>query len=248
LKSKVELLGVCFDPVTMDQAVDTALGYLTGARRPHLIVTANPEMLQTIGKDEDLRTILDSADMVVADGIGIVWASRRLGCPLPCRVTGIDLMDRMCERAAPLGKSVYLLGSKPGVAELAGVRLSGKYPGLKIAGAMHGYFGPDEDGKVISEIKSTTPDMLFAGMGIPRQEKWLFGHMDELDVPLLMGVGGSLDALSGATKRAPDWVQRANCEWLYRLVSEPRRLGRQTVLGAFALRVLREASTAKKKS
>jgi len=238
-RDRIELFGAWIDRLTMDQAVSEAfrLAALDGA---HTIVTANPELLERARYDARLLPLINSADIVLADGAGVVWASRRLGTALPERVTGIDFMNRLIERAAALGRSVFLLGSRPGVAERAAERLRSENPGLQVAGAMHGYFSASQEADVLDRIRETKPFMLFVGLGQPRQEIWIGEHKDSLAVPLIMGVGGSMDVIAGDIKRAPEWMQKAGIEWLFRLVSQPGRARRHLVLPVFALRVLAE--------
>lgn len=235
----VEIFGVRLHRVTFDEAVRRA-AHLVESRVPSMAITANPEMIQQAAHDPELWRVLRSAELVVADGIGVVWASRMLGTPLPERVPGIDLMCRLVEIAAQRKWRAYLLGGKPGIAERAAERLMSMYPGVIIAGTMHGYFAEAQEQSVVEAIKEAAPDLLFVGMGAGRQEKWIARHKRELGVALSMGVGGSFDALVDATKRAPVWMRKANIEWLYRLLREPSRWRRQLALPAFALRVLRE--------
>jgi N-acetylglucosaminyldiphosphoundecaprenol N-acetyl-beta-D-mannosaminyltransferase len=237
--ARVELLGVSIDALTFAEAVDAAMR-LAGGEGPKNIITVNPEMLQAAQYDVELARCLAGADLKVADGVGVVWASKKLRAPLPERVTGIDLMAKMIERCAAAGVSVYLLGGKPGVAALAADKLLTRHPSLVISGVMHGYFSKDEEGGVISAIRQARPSVLFVGMGVPAQEKWIEAHKKELGVPLMMGVGGSFDVIAGKVTRAPEIFQKLGIEWLFRLLSQPSRLRRQLVLVSFAARVLRE--------
>lgn len=230
------VLGVPFDPVDLEGAVAACIRMVADGR-PHLAVTANPEAVVRAQDDPEFAEILRRADLVVADGIGVVWASRRLGQPLPMRVPGIELMEALCAHAARAGLRVFLLGGAEGVAEQAARTLLRNHPGLRIAGTHHGYF-PD-DGPVVERIAESRADLLFVGMGMPRQEKWLSRHLPELGVRLAMGVGGSLDVLAGRVRRAPGFVQRVHLEWLYRLLQEPRRWRRQLALVRFVWLVLR---------
>ncbi len=237
---KIELLGARFDSLTMDQAVAEALR-LVALCGTHTIATANPEILERARRNPRLLALINAADIVVADGAGVVWASRRLGKALPERVTGIDLMIRLVERAAALRWSVFLLGSRPGVAERAAAHLVARNPGLEIAGTMHGYFDTVEEKAVIDRIREARPSMLFVGLGQPRQEVWIAEHRDALGVPLIMGIGGSMDVIAGDVRRAPGWMQKAGLEWLFRLVTQPGRARRHLVLPVFALRVLAQS-------
>lgn len=237
MMERVWILGVPFDPVDLPGAVE-AVERLLQDGRPHLVVTANPEAVMAARRDPELAAVIRTADLVVADGIGIVWASRHLRRPLPARVPGIELMEALCDRAARAGRGIYLLGGAPGVAERAAQTLVRRYPGLRIAGTHHGYFS--NDAAVVARIAASGAEFLFAGLGMPRQERWLGRHLDGLRVRVAMGVGGSLDVLAGRTPRAPGWVRRIHLEWLYRLARQPSRWRRQLALPLFVWSVLRE--------
>jgi len=236
MDGRVWILGVPFDPLDLRGAVAACVRMVADGR-PHLAVTANPEAVVRALDDPEFAEVLRRADLVVADGIGVVWASRRLGRPLPMRVPGIELMEALCAHAARQGLRVFLLGGSEGVAEQAARTLIRRYPGLCIAGTHHGYFTEDEP--VVARIAGARADLLFAGMGMPRQEKWLSRHLSDLGVRLAMGVGGSLDVLAGRVRRAPGFVQQVHLEWLYRLLREPRRWRRQLALLRFVWAVLR---------
>lgn len=236
---RVEILGIPFDKVTMDEAVRRVATFIEEGG-PHLVVTPNPEIVYASKTDPELRDLLRAASLVVPDGAGIVWASRYLGDPVPERVPGIDLMAGLLEMSSRRGFRVFLLGSRPGVAEEAAHRLRQAYPGLSVAGTLHGYFRPEEEGQVIRTIRAAAPDILLVGMGAPRQEKWLARNLQRLGVPVGLGVGGSLDVWAGRARRAPPWMRRANLEWLYRLYREPRRAIRMLALPRFAWAVVRQ--------
>lgn len=234
--NRVTILGIPFDPIDIDGAVRRAAGMAEDGRA-HLIVTANPEAVMAAQRDPELAAAIRSADLVVADGIGIVWAARRLGQPLPGRVPGIELMQSLCAWAAAAGHTVFLLGGQPGVAERAAQAILARWPGLRVVGTRDGYAGL-LTGDAIEEVAAARADVLFAGLAMPVQEKWLAEHLDRLNVRLAMGVGGSLDVLAGRAKRAPRWVRRLHLEWLYRLARQPSRLRRQLALPKFVWAIL----------
>jgi N-acetylglucosaminyldiphosphoundecaprenol N-acetyl-beta-D-mannosaminyltransferase len=182
--------------------------------------------------------MINRAGLVTADGIGIVWASRVSGHPVPERVTGIDLMMRLLEYAAVKGWRVFFLGSAPGVAEAAAGKAAGLFPGLRVAGAYHGYFSDEDSGVVAGKIMGSSPHLLFVAMGSPRQEIWIEQNLHLLGGVAAIGVGGSLDVLSGNVPRAPEWFRRRNLEWLGRLLNDPGRWRRMLVLPKFILSVL----------
>ncbi|MEW6172785.1 MAG: WecB/TagA/CpsF family glycosyltransferase [Bacillota bacterium] len=232
------MLGVEIDTVTLEGAA-TRAAELIALGGSHQVVTLNPEYLFRARKEKDLLEIVRQAALVTADGIGIVWAARVNGTGIPGRVTGIDLMLAICHRAAQAGWRVFFLGGRPGVAEDAAARLKSEIPGLQVAGTFHGYFSTAEEPEVIGRIRVTQPEVLFVGIGAPKQERWIHKNLRVLGVPLAMGVGGSFDVLSGRVKRAPVWMRRLGLEWLARLIREPRRWRRMLVLPRFALLVLR---------
>jgi len=221
-KGVVNLLGVPVAAVTMDEALDILERFLA-ERRTHLVVTSDASALVRAQEDEEFRRIVQQADLVTPDGIGVVWSARLLGLPVYERVPGVELMAKLCERAAQKGWRVFLLGAKPGVAEMAARNLQARYPTLQIVGTHHGYFSPDEEPEVIAQSGPATHDFLCVVGGTPRQERGTATPADELQVPLCIGVGGSFDVYAGIVQRAPEWVQRLCLEWLYRTLKDPKR-------------------------
>lgn len=209
-----------------------------------LIVTPNSEIVVNAGKDIVLAGIIESADLVIPDGIGLVYASRIMGFPLEERVTGIDFLSRAFEELERESKSVFLLGSRPGdngkpsTAELAAQRIAREFPGLRIAGTHHGYFtAGDEDG-IVEEINNSGADFLCVALGSPKQEKFMSRHKEGLNVKAAIGVGGSLDVWAGTVKRAPEFYRKHGLEWLYRFAREPARYKRLIALPVFMIKVL----------
>ncbi len=231
------LLGARIDALGMHEAVEMVTGLVTKGR-PSQVITMNPEYLYRAQKEPLLLDIANRAALVTADGVGIVWAARMAGRPVPERVTGIDLMLALLERAGERGWRVFLLGAAPGVAEKAAEKARECWPSLVVCGTHHGYFEAGEDAKIIEKVRAAAPDLLFLGMGAPKQELWGARYLQDLGVPVVMGVGGSFDVLAGKVKRAPAWLRKLHLEWLGRLLREPRRWRRQTVLPKFMLMVL----------
>lgn len=227
--SKTTVLSIPFDDLSLDEAAGRALA-LIAKRRSAIAVTPNAEILLAAQHDAKLRDILQRADLTVADGIGVVMASRILGRPLRHRVPGIDLAEAVMSRLSENGGSVYLLGAKPGVAEKAASRLRIRYPRLCIAGFHDGYFDREEQRKVIRKINAACPQLLLVCLGSPRQERWLDEHAGQLQFGLGIGLGGALDVFAGQKRRAPAVLRRAGLEWLYRLLCEPRRIVRMRKL------------------
>jgi N-acetylglucosaminyldiphosphoundecaprenol N-acetyl-beta-D-mannosaminyltransferase len=220
------LFGLEFDAVTSAQVVERAEAALT-TRDPLLIGVANAAKIVNLRKDPLLRDSLLEADLLVADGQSVVWASRLVRRPLPERVAGIDLFEQLLALADEHGYAVYLLGAKPDVLATLVEQIRSRFPHLRIAGARDGYFTPDEAAAVADDIAASGADMLFLGMVSPKKETFLATYGDRLNVPVLHGVGGSFDVLAGVTRRAPRSWQRLGLEWAYRLVQEPRRLWRR---------------------
>ncbi len=232
---RTDVLGVAFDNVTMDEAVDWALAMLE-EDGPHLVVTPNPEIVQRAAKDPEFAGILSKADLVIPDGIGVVYAAKILGRPLKGRVPGIDFASALLERAAGTGRRLFLLGAAPGVAEQAAVNLRAAYPGLAVCGTHDGYF--KEDGPVVDAIRESGADIVFVCLGFPKQEKWIAAHGEAAGARLYIGLGGSLDVFAGKVERAPESFQKLGLEWLYRLAKEPSRIGRMAKLPLFLVSAL----------
>ena len=235
--SKVEILGVTVDSLTMTEAVSRVEGFIAN-KKPALIATANAEMIMNATRDEELKNILNGADMVVPDGEGTVWAAHQLGCDMPERVAGYDLAQELLRISPSKGYRVYFFGSAPGVADKAKAKAEELYPGIEICGTRNGYFSEDDEHQIIEDIKAAKPDILLVALGVPKQEKWLSKYKDVLGVPVNIGVGGTLDVMAGVMERAPLWMQKAKLEWLFRGLKQPSRIGRLMALPRFVFKVL----------
>ena len=234
---RTDVLGVAFDDVTMDEAVDRALAMLE-EDGPHLVVTPNPEIVQRAKQDPEFAQILAGAHLVIPDGIGVIYAAKILGRPLKGRVPGIDFAAALLGRAAGMGKRLYLLGAAPGVAEQAAVNLQAAYPGLVVCGVHDGYF--QEDGPVTEAIRASGADVAFVCLGAPKQEKWMKKNGPDTGARLLIGLGGCLDVFSGQVQRAPVIFQKLGLEWFHRLLKHPSRAGRMMKLPLFLVHVAGE--------
>ena len=223
-------------------AADAAMGSRSPLRQVSLNVAKVVAMRRNAELDRDVR----ASDLVNADGMGVFWAARLLGIPVPERVAGIDLFERVLALCAARGYRPYFLGARPDIVAAAAATARRRYPGLDFAGSRDGYFAPDEEGSIVAEIKASHADCLFIGMPTPRKERFLAGHADALGVPFIMGVGGSFDVLAGATRRAPVFVQAIGLEWLFRLIQEPLRLGPRYVKTNFIYSALLARALAKK--
>lgn len=221
---RAELLGLPFDTVTMDAAVARCLELCRSARASHMVMTINASHLCMMRHDPELAAACRSGQLTVADGMSVVWALRASGQPIPERVAGIDLMTRLLEAAAANDLSVYFLGARQEVVSRLAEICRKRHPKLKIAGLRNGYFKPNDHLAIVDEIRASGAHMLFVGMPSPFKETWCETHRERLNVPVIMGVGGSFDVLAGYVRRAPRWVQVTGFEWFWRLLMEPRKL------------------------
>lgn len=235
---RLHLFDIPIDRVDRDEAISTIEQWMDSPVGPKSIFTPDTTALMRARYDNILRRAYQNADLVTADGTGLIWASRLFGTPLVERVTGIDLMRQVCSSAAVREKRVYLLGAKPGVAEDAATFLENEYANLNICGLHHGYLDESNNSQVIDDIKKAAPDILFVAMGVPLQERWIIEHIEKLDVPIVMGVGGSFDVLAGRVERAPIAWQKSGFEWLWRTIQEPWRWKRLRVIPIFLIQLL----------
>jgi N-acetylglucosaminyldiphosphoundecaprenol N-acetyl-beta-D-mannosaminyltransferase len=222
-----ELLGLTFEPMTIAAAVARCIDWCRAPRAAHTVITANASHLCIMRRDRELGDSCRAGDLIVADGMSIVWALRAAGTPVPERVAGVDLMTRLLEGAAEEHLRIYFLGARPAVVERLAVQCAEKYPNLIIAGYRDGYFPSADHDVIVEEIRDVTPHLLFVGMPSPFKEVWCQRHRGRLNVPVMVGVGGSFDVLAGYIGRAPLWLQKAGLEWFWRLINEPRKLWRR---------------------
>ena len=232
---KTEIFGVKFDNFTVEESVKKAVENLN-KKRDFFIVTPNPEIVELARKNKEYRDVLNSADIVTPDGIGIVYASKILKGHVKTRAPGFDIVCGILEELSKINGSVYLLGGKPGVADTAAKNITEKYSGINIVGNHHGYFDNDEE--IVKEIASKKPDLLLVCLGAPKQEFWISSNIKSLNSGILIGAGGSIDVLSGNVKRAPEVFIKFGLEWFYRLLKEPKRIGRMSKLPLFLISVI----------
>jgi N-acetylglucosaminyldiphosphoundecaprenol N-acetyl-beta-D-mannosaminyltransferase len=225
----------------MDGALDR-IALLAEGGGHHLVATVNPEFVMRAGSDREFARVLESADLCLADGSGVVWAARRQGCTMRQPVTGVDLIPPLAALCARRHFRLFLLGAAPGVATELASRLRAGQPGLEVT-AHSGSPDSASDAETLALIQSHKPHVLLVAYGAPKQEMWIDRMSDRLGVPVAIGVGGSFDYLTGRVPRAPAWMRRAGLEWLFRLVRQPWRLRRMAVLPVYALRVLRAGSS-----
>lgn len=231
---RINILGVGFDNVTMAEAVARGRELLD-ADGAHYVVTPNPEIVEACRADADAMAAVNGADLVLPDGIGVIYGARMLKTPLKERVPGIEFGTAMLEYCAKSGKSVFFLGAKPGVAEQAAKNLQARFPGLSAAGTKDGYF--KDDAAAAAAIKDSGAEMALICLGAPKQEKFMAKYGEATGAKLLLGLGGSLDVFAGVARRAPDFYVKHNLEWFYRLIKNPSRAGRMMKLPLFLIHV-----------
>ena len=237
----IEAFGVRISPVSMAEAIDKIEGFIR-ERGPHHVVTSDANAILRAQEDVEYAGIMRRAHLITPDGYGVIWGARLLNLPIYERVTGVDMVTGICEKAAQHGFSIYILGSAPGIASTAAQKLLEKYPGMRVAGTQHGFYEKEgtKEEDVVARIREAKPDVLFVAFGIPKQEKFIARHLQDLDVPVCLGVGGSFDVYSEKLKRAPSYIQRSGLEWLYRVWQEPWRWKRMSYVPRFMAFALRE--------
>ncbi|HHU81965.1 MAG TPA: WecB/TagA/CpsF family glycosyltransferase [Firmicutes bacterium] len=239
------VLGLPVHTVTMTEAVAKIRQALAAGLRMR-VVTLNPEMVIAARRDPEFAAALCRGDLVVPDGYGVVWALRRSGHKGQERIAGVDLVENLFTAGTPGGLRIYLLGGAAGVAEAAAERIAARWSGVRVVGTAHGYFPPPAEDEVIRKINDAHPQVLLAGMGLPRQELWLAENWDKLQVTVGIGMGGALDLWAGKVKRAPYLLRKSRLEWLYRALQEPARFRRLLVLPGFVRLVRREMKLARR--
>jgi N-acetylglucosaminyldiphosphoundecaprenol N-acetyl-beta-D-mannosaminyltransferase len=233
---QVRVLGVRVDCLDMEATLDR-IGKLVEAGGHHLVATVNPEFIMRANRDEAFARVLDSADLCLADGAGVVWAAKRQGCTMNGPVTGTDLIRPLAAMCAARGFRLFLLGAAPGVGTELASRLRAEHPGLEVA-AHAGSSDPSSDEEALKLIRAHRTQVLLVAFGAPKQELWIDRLKDRLDIAVGIGVGGAFDYLTGRVRRAPAWMRRAGLEWLFRLAHQPWRARRMAVLPVYALKVL----------
>ncbi|MEW5802941.1 MAG: WecB/TagA/CpsF family glycosyltransferase [bacterium] len=239
IPDRLEILNIWVDPVDMEQALSQVRQFVEKGTRPHCIFAVNPEKEFSIPKDPVLYEIFKKADLLIPDGIGVVYAARILHGARLSRVPGVDLMAKICELAAQEGYRIFIYGAREEVNAAACAALIERYPGLKIAGRSDGFVKDEDMPDLVAKINDSKAQILFLALGSPKQEKWFSAWKDSLkSVRVVQGIGGTLDTIAGTVKRAPEFWQKCSAEWLYRLLKEPSRIRRQNVLPIFASTII----------
>jgi N-acetylglucosaminyldiphosphoundecaprenol N-acetyl-beta-D-mannosaminyltransferase len=243
---KVNICGIQVDKYSFDEVVEQIINHALSKHPPEYVVTPNAQHIVTLQKDNLFREIYQNAFLTVPDGVPLLWASRLFNTPLSERVSGIDLFEQLCQNSAENGLKIFLLGGRPGAAEKAADTLKKKHPNIKIVGTYCPPYGFESDqlelDKINSAILSAKPDILFVGLGAPKQEYWMYKNYQNLNVPVSLGIGVSFELVSGMVQRAPKFMQEIGLEWFFRLIVEPRRLWKRYVIGntIFILLVLKQ--------
>jgi N-acetylglucosaminyldiphosphoundecaprenol N-acetyl-beta-D-mannosaminyltransferase len=241
----VSLFGIRVSKMNMRETVEY-LQRVVEKRIPHQVITINPIMIMAALQDPGYMAVMREADLVVPDGAGVVWAAKHVGTPVAERVAGFDLMQELCSVGQTRGWKVYLLGAAPEIVRETARRLRERFPGLVLSGYRDGYFSAEQDEEVLADIRRAEPDLLFVARSAAGQEPWIHRYRRQLNVPVMMGVGGSFDVIAGKSRRAPLWMQNMRLEWLFRLLQEPWRYKRMMALPKFVLTVVRHKKDVQK--
>lgn len=233
---RVDICGVGVDAFSFNEVVEKIISHVTTKKaKPEYVVTPNVQHVITLQNDSEFRRIYEESFLSVPDGVPLLWAARFLNTPLQGRVNGTDLFEKICEVAAIQNIKIFMMGGRPGAAAKAKLVLESRYPGINISGIYCPPYGfelnPDELAKINKIIRQSAPDILFVGLGAPKQEKWIYANRDELQVPVCLGIGVSFELVADMVKRAPNWMQKAGLEWVFRLIVEPKRLWKRYILG-----------------
>ena len=239
---RVNILGYPLDRVTLQQTKSIFEGLLSSATKTNLVLTADSNAFVSAATDPDYQRVFAEATLITPDSAGPVWALSRVGKPVPGRVSGVDLLEVLCEISASSGPSIFFLGSAPGVADVAVANLKEKYPKMVIAGIRDGYFDKGQDREIAKAIAETKPDILIVAMGMPRQELFILDTAEIINAKIGIGVGGSLDVHSGTVKRAPKFIQQVKLEWAWRFLLNPKKFAKVKNLPVFYWKVRRMKS------
>jgi len=238
LKNKINIRGVYFDNVDMESAFEKVKA-LVKTPGVSVMYTPNSEIVQNCVENKEMYSVINSADLLIPDGIGVIYASRILGTPLRSRVAGVEISEKLLEYASQTGDGVFFFGggkkteTNPCVADIAARNMKEKYPGLVVSGTRDGYFTDSDNDDIVRKINESGAKILYVCLGAPKQEKWIYDHRNELCVSFAAGLGGSVDIFAGTAKRAPAFFCKTNLEWFYRLLCNPSRIGRMMSLPRF---------------
>lgn len=243
------ILNTYVNALSMDETVDYVKQVIARRNPPVQHVVINALKVNLMEKDPELREIVNSCPLINADGASIIWAAKKLHVPVTTRVTGIDLFLRLVEEAAKNGYKIYLFGAKQEVVEKVQSIFTEQYPALQIAGVRNGYFKPEDEEQIVADMAASGADMMFVAFSSPKKEYWVHKYLDQLNIPFVMGVGGSFDVVAGVTRRAPKVWQNLGLEWFYRFIQEPKRLFKRYIIGNMTfIRHVKRAERLQKKA
>ncbi|MBQ8117280.1 MAG: WecB/TagA/CpsF family glycosyltransferase [Lachnospiraceae bacterium] len=229
-KNRYKILNTYVNAISMDETI-AEVEKIIDARKPTQHVVINALKVNLMREDPELRKIVNSCPLINADGASIVWAAKKLGVPLKERVAGIDLFENLVKVAAEKGYKIYLFGAKEEVVTKVKDIFEKQYPKLQIVGYRNGYFTEDDEPQIVADMAASGADMMFVAFSSPKKEYWVNKYINQLNIPFVMGVGGSFDVVAGVTDRAPKWMQNHGMEWFYRFIQEPKRLWNRYMVG-----------------
>jgi len=239
MRKIVKILDVNIDVLSMDEAVNKVFEFVKEDRN-HIICTPNAEIVYATKSDLELKEILNHSDMNIADGAGVVLGAKILNLPLTEKVSGIDLVKNIILSEKAKGLRIFLFGSEPGVAEIAGEKIKKMNQDIEIVGYRDGYFSEKDESEIVTTVSNANCDIILVALGAPKQEKWIYKYRNELNAKVCIGVGGSLDVIAGKIKPTPEFFRRNGIEWLYRLVKQPSRLVRMLSLPKFVILLIKK--------
>lgn len=229
-KKRYKVINTYIDAVSMDETVEIVEKIIEeGVPTQHVVV--NAYKVNLMEEDDELRTIVNACPLINADGASIIWAAKVLGIPITERVTGCDLFQRLVEVAAEKNYKIYLFGAKEDVVTKVKCVLEKQYPTIQIVGFRNGYFTKEDEPEIVKNMSESGADMMFVAFSSPKKEYWIKEHLEQINIPFVMGVGGSFDIVAGRTKRAPVWMQKCGLEWFYRFIQEPGRMWKRYIIG-----------------
>ena len=227
---RFKIMNTYVNAISMDETIEE-VEKIIAKRKPTQHVVINASKVNLMEKDLKLRKIVNSCPLINADGASIVWAAKRLGIPLKERVTGCDLFQKLVAVAEKKGYKIYLFGAKEEVVKKVKAIFEEKYPDIQIVGYRNGYFTEADEPEIVKDMAESGADMMFVAFSSPKKEYWVNKYIKQLNIPFVMGVGGSFDIVAGVTERAPKWWQDHGLEWLYRFIQEPRRMWKRYIIG-----------------
>ena len=229
-ENRYKILNSYVNAISMEETI-AEVEKIIEKRVPTQHVVINALKINLMEKDEKLRKIVNSCPIINADGISIIWAAKKLGIPLKERITGCDLFQELVKKSAEKGYKIYLFGAEEEVVKKVKETFEKQYPSLQIVGYRNGYFTEKDEPEIVNDIRKSGADILFVAFSSPKKEYWINKYINKLNVPFVMGVGGSFDIVAQVTARAPRWMQHCGLEWLYRLIQEPRRMWKRYIIG-----------------